>query len=61
MKHIPVDTSNLKFMTVGTPTPQTRDGKPMLDRETGRPMWNLPLAVMSDGRAETIELAQALH
>ena len=33
MKHIPVDTSNLKFMTVGTPTPQTRDGKPMFTRK----------------------------
>jgi hypothetical protein len=57
VKHIPVDISRLKFLVVGVPTAQMREGKAVLDRETGRPVWNLPLAVMGEGRAETIELA----
>jgi hypothetical protein len=57
VKNIPVDTSKLKFLTVGVPKPQMRDGKQAIDRETGRPIWNIPVAAMGDGRAETTEIA----
>jgi hypothetical protein len=56
MRVIPVDVSKLKFLVVGEPTPQMRDGKAVLDRTTGLPLWNLDVTVIGEGRAETIQL-----
>ncbi len=57
MRVIPVDVSKLKFLVVGEPTPQMRDGKAVLDRTTGVPLWNLDVTVIGEGRAETIQLS----
>ena len=57
MRVIPVDASRLKVLVVGEPTAQTRDGKAVLDRATDKPMWNLDVTVIGEGRAETVQLA----
>ena len=54
---IPVDASRLTVLVVGEPTAQTRDGKAVLDRATEKPMWNLDVTVIGEGRAETVQLA----
>jgi hypothetical protein len=57
MRVIPVDASRLKVLVVGEPTAQSRDGKPVLDRITNQPLWNLDVTVIGEGRAETVQLA----
>jgi hypothetical protein len=56
MKHIPVDVGQLKFLVVGQPVPQMRDGQPYRDREWDLPMFNIDVTVIGD-RAETIQLS----
>lgn len=56
MKHIPVDTSQLKFLVAGVPTPQILDGQQYRDREWDLPMYNIDVAVMGGDRAEMIQL-----
>ncbi len=57
MRVIPVDASRLTVLVVGEPTAQTRDGKAVLDRATEKPLWNLDVTVIGEGRAETVQLA----
>ena len=57
MRVIPVDASRLMVLVVGEPTAQTRDGKAVLDRATEKPLWNLDVTVIGEGRAETVQLA----
>jgi hypothetical protein len=33
-----------------------KEGQAVLDRETGRPQWNIDVTVISETRAETIQL-----
>ncbi|MBO0729264.1 MAG: hypothetical protein J2P57_08385 [Acidimicrobiaceae bacterium] len=55
---IPIDTSGLQFLVVGEPTPQfNKDGTPRLDRETGRPLWSIPVTLITEDGAETIRLS----
>jgi hypothetical protein len=54
---IPIDASRLKWLVVGEPTAQLRAGEPVLDRASGRAMWNLNVTVIGEGRAETVQLA----
>ena len=56
MKVIPVDANRLKLLVVGEPSPQMKDGQAILDRDTGRPQWNIDVTVISETRAETIQL-----
>ena len=57
MRVIPVDASRLMVLVVGVPTAQTREGKAVLDRVTEKPLWNLDVTVIGEGRAETVQLA----
>lgn len=58
MRVIPVDDRRMKVLVLGEPTPQERDGEPVLDRVTKKPLWNIPVAVISpDGRAETTRIS----
>jgi hypothetical protein len=57
MRVIPVDANRLKFLVVGEPTAQMRDGAAVLDRTTNVPMWNLDVTVIGEGRAETVQVA----
>jgi hypothetical protein len=56
MKVIPVDVSRLKVLVVGEPIAQMKAGEAVLDRTSGRPMWNLDVTLIGDGRAETVQL-----
>ena len=56
MRNIPVDASRIKVLVVGEPTPQIRDGAPYLDYVTGEPMWNIPVTLIGDFRAESVLL-----
>jgi hypothetical protein len=42
---------------VGEPIAQTRDGNAVLDRPTDKPLWNLDVTMIGEGRAETVQLA----
>lgn len=53
MKFTPVDVSRLQVMVVREPREAIRDGKPVIDRDTGRPQWNIDVAVISDFGVET--------
>jgi hypothetical protein len=57
MRVIPVDASKLTVLVVGEPTAQVRDGEPVVDRNTKRPLWNLDVTVIGDSRAETVQLS----
>lgn len=57
MRVIPVDTTRLKVLVVGEPTPQIRNGQPVLDRNTNEALWNLDVTVIGDARAETVQLS----
>jgi hypothetical protein len=57
VKVIPVDASRLQLVVVGEPTAQYKDGQAVLDRDTGRPRWNIDVTVIGESRAETIQLA----
>jgi hypothetical protein len=54
--NIPVDVSKIRAVVVGEPTAQMKNGAPYLDRVTGLPMWNIPVTLMGDFRAETVDL-----
>jgi len=56
MKVIPVDATRLTMLVVTEPRAQLKDGQPVLDRRTGRPMWNLDVAVIIEGRADMTTL-----
>jgi hypothetical protein len=56
MKVIPVDVSGLTVLVVGEPIAQLKAGEPVLDRTSGKPMWNLDVTVIGEGRAETVQL-----
>jgi hypothetical protein len=56
MRNIPVDTTKIRALVVGEPTAQMKDGAAVLDRVTGQPNWNIPVTVIGDFRAETIQL-----
>jgi hypothetical protein len=34
-----------------------KEGRPVLDRMTGRPMWNVGVALIADGRADVADLS----
>ena len=53
MKFTPVDASRLQVMVVREPSEAIRDGKPVIDRDTGRPQWNIDVAVICDFGVET--------
>lgn len=58
MQQIPVDVSRLTVLVVGEPVAQfEEDGKPKLDRATGRPSWSLVVTIISEGRADTVRLS----
>ena len=57
MRIIPVDTSRLKMVVVGEPAQQIKDGQAIMDRETGRPQWNIEITVIGEARAETVQLS----
>lgn len=57
MHVIPVDVARLKFLVVGEPKRQIRDGQAVLDRATNTEMWNLDVTAIGEDRAETIQLA----
>lgn len=57
MRVIPVDTTRLKVLVVGEPTPQIRNGQPVLDRNTNEALWNLDVTVIGEARAETVQLS----
>lgn len=57
MQQIPVDASKLQVLVVGEPVAQFKDGQARLDRETGRPLWNLEVTLIAQGRAETVRLS----
>jgi hypothetical protein len=54
---IPVDANRLQMVVVGEPTAQLKDGQAVLDRNTGRPRWNIDVTVIAESRAETVQLA----
>ena len=56
MKVIPVDASRLTMLVLAEPRAQIKDDQPVLDRLTGRPMWNLDVAMIVDGRADVGQL-----
>lgn len=56
MKFTPVDASRVQVVVVGVPKPQMRDGVQQTDRDTGVPMWNIDIAVISDFRVEAFPL-----
>jgi len=56
MKFTPVDASRAQVMVIREPREAIRDGKPVIDRDTGRPQWNLDVAVITDHGVEAAEL-----
>lgn len=56
MKFTPVDVSRVQVMVVREPREAIRDGKPVMDRDTGRPQWNIDVAVITPFGVETEEL-----
>jgi hypothetical protein len=57
--NIPVDVSKIRAVVVGEPTAQMKNGAPYLDRDSGLPMWRIPVTLMGDFRAVTVELGIA--
>ena len=58
MKVIPVDSSRLQVLVVGQPQAAVKgNGEVVLDRDTGRPQWNIDVTVIGEARrAETEQL-----
>ena len=57
MKTIPVDANRIQVLVVGEPRARMKEDQAVLDRDTGRPVWNIGVAVIFEGRAETIQLS----
>jgi hypothetical protein len=59
MRSIPVDAARIRILVVGDPAPQMKDGSPYLDRITGEPLWNIPVTLIGEFRAESVLLGVA--
>lgn len=57
MKRIPVDTTRLRMLAAGRPSPATTpDGSPRLNR-AGQPLTNVPVLVLAEGgRPESVNV-----
>jgi hypothetical protein len=56
MRNIPIDAGRIRVLVVGEPTPQIKDGAPYLDRVTGEALWNIPVTLIGEFRAESVLL-----
>jgi hypothetical protein len=55
-KFIPVDVRKLRFLIVGEPRAQMRDGEQVVDLETKIPMFNIDMTIIGENRAETMQV-----
>lgn len=54
---LPIDTSQLSFIVMRDPEPATdRGGNPKLDRATGRPLFQVSLALVGTADAEVVKV-----
>ena len=56
MSQFPIDSTKVQVIVVGDPTPQLRNGAPVVDRTTNQPMWNVDVAVIGEGRPQAMQL-----
>lgn len=54
---IRVDCTSLTAVVVGLPRPQVRDGVAVADRASGRPVVDIDMTLITDGRPESIQVS----